>query len=102
MVPEFVAGVLGLLAGGFLLTTVGFGVAWIRARERAIRAQSQRGVLPEGADLRLERIEQAVDAIAVEVERLGEGERFRNKLLAGEAGQPRERPESPPRIVTPH
>ena len=31
---------------------------------------------------RLTRIEQAVDAIAVEVERMGEGQRFVTKLLA--------------------
>jgi hypothetical protein len=31
---------------------------------------------------RLERIEQAVDAIAVEVERISEGQRFTTKLLS--------------------
>jgi hypothetical protein len=33
-------------------------------------------------DQRLERIEQAVDAIAVEMERVSEGQRFTTKLLA--------------------
>ena len=33
-------------------------------------------------DERLERLEQAVDAIAVEMERVGEGQRFMTKLLA--------------------
>jgi aspartate 1-decarboxylase len=36
---------------------------------------------------RLERIEHAVDAMAVEVERLGEGQRFTTQLLAGRAGE---------------
>jgi hypothetical protein len=33
-------------------------------------------------DQRLERIEQAVDAIAIEMERVSEGQRFTTKLLA--------------------
>jgi membrane protein DedA with SNARE-associated domain len=36
-------------------------------------------------DDRLERIEQAVDAMAVEVERIAEGQRFVTKLLADKA-----------------
>jgi hypothetical protein len=36
---------------------------------------------------RLARVEQAVDAIAVEVERIGEGQRFVTQLLA-QKGQP--------------
>ena len=39
-------------------------------------------------EARLERIEQAVDTIAVEMERIGEGQRFVTKLLA-------ERPTTP-------
>lgn len=42
---------------------------------------------------RLERIEQSVDASAVEIERLAESNRFVAKLLA-------ERPELPPRVGT--
>ena len=34
---------------------------------------------------RLERIEQAVDAIAIEVERISEGQRFTTKLLTERA-----------------
>jgi len=39
---------------------------------------------------RLERMEQAIDSIAIEVERISEGQRFTTKLLserAGEAGE---------------
>ena len=45
---------------------------------------------------RLERMEQAIDSIAVEVERISEGQRFTTKLLSerGEA-LPRGRPPSP-------
>ena len=39
------------------------------------------------ADSRLSRLEQAVDAIAVEVERISEGQRFTTKLLSEQARQ---------------
>jgi hypothetical protein len=54
---------------------------------RAIaRRMDKRGAASPGADsdtrARLERIEQAVDAIAVEVERFSEGQRFTTKVMA--------------------
>jgi hypothetical protein len=56
-------------------------------------------------DARLERIERAVEAMAIELERLGEGQRYATKLLAE-----RERvappvlsaPLPPSRAITPH
>ena len=39
------------------------------------------------ADARLSRLEQAVDAIALEVERISEGQRFTTKLLSEQARQ---------------
>ena len=62
---------------------------------------------PRQADLeaRLERIEQAVDTIAIEMERIGEGQRFMTKLLA-ERPSPQQiaEPKSPQRdrTITPH
>src|ERR1700692_4795734 len=38
--------------------------------------------VPTGTEARLARIEQAVDAIALEVERISEGQRFTTKLLS--------------------
>jgi len=52
-------------------------------------------------DERLTRIEQIVEATAIEVERVAEGQRFTTKVLverAGELPQPR----SPGRAITPH
>jgi hypothetical protein len=54
---------------------------------RAIaRRMDRKSLAPAGADAdtrsRLERIEHAVDAIAVEVERISEGQRFTTKVLA--------------------
>ena len=40
---------------------------------------------PALADERLSRLEQAVDAIAVEVERISEGQRFTTRLLSDQA-----------------
>lgn len=63
---------------------------------RAIARKIERGPgsgatssLPNDIGDRLERMEQAIDAIAVEVERISEGQRFTSKLLAarGEAGR---------------
>jgi hypothetical protein len=39
-------------------------------------------VLPPDVGARLERMEQALDSIAIEVERISEGQRFTTKLLA--------------------
>jgi len=44
--------------------------------------ESKRPQIPSEVMNRLERIEQAVDAIAVEVERISEGQRFTTKLLS--------------------
>jgi len=55
-------------------------------------------------DERMTRLEQAVEAIALEVERISEGQRFTTKLLSERAAADR-LPVSPapePRRVTPH
>jgi hypothetical protein len=57
---------------------------WERVFERAGRDADRADAPSRGAaaEARLERLEQAVDAIAVEMERVGEGQRFVTKLLA--------------------
>lgn len=44
-----------------------------------------------GVEERLGRIEQAVDAIAIEVERVSEGQRFATKLLSERSREPQQR-----------
>lgn len=64
----------------FVLAPLAVGAArmmWKRAAAGPVRH-----VLPAEASGRLERIEQAVEAIAVEVERVSEGQRFVTKLLS--------------------
>jgi hypothetical protein len=41
--------------------------------------------LPPDVTARLDRMEQAIDAIAVEIERISEGQRFTTKLLSERA-----------------
>ena len=51
------------------------------------------------ADARLERLEHAVDAIALEIERISEGQRFTTKLLSEQTREkkaPRELPSDTP------
>jgi phosphoserine phosphatase len=64
--------------------------AWVaRGRDEARMASETAAPL---ADARLARLEQAVDAIALEVERISEAHRFTTKLLSeqGRAGSTRQ------------
>jgi hypothetical protein len=61
------------------VTAIGYPLA------RAYAKRMERGDVPQiPSDVsgRLERMEQAIDSIAVEVERISEGQRFTTKLLA--------------------
>lgn len=66
-------------------TIIGFPIA--RAIARRIEQTPPRPALPPEVQARLERMEQAIDAIAVEVERIAEGQRFTTKLLSARAEQ---------------
>ncbi len=75
-------------------------LAWAAARMMIKRANQPKpsAQLLEGT-ARLERIEQAVDAMAIEIERISEGQRFVTQLMSGRAAVPApalaERTESP-------
>ncbi len=70
------------LAAFAMVTVVSIGVPIARAWARRLERGPQRLDLPPETNARLERMEQAIDAIAVEVERISEGQRFTTKLLA--------------------
>lgn len=59
--------------------------------------QRAAGLDRSSIEQRLERMEIAIDAIAIEVERAGELQRFTAQL-----SQPAKLPASAPRIITPH
>jgi hypothetical protein len=84
---ELIPITLFVMAG---LTAIGVPIARAYAR-RIDREAGQPKVQPELA-ARLERMEQALDAIAIEVERISEGQRFTTKLLS-------ERKETPASIA---
>jgi hypothetical protein len=69
------------------ITAIGVPIARALARriEGGVRGGGISASLPNDIGARLERMEQAIDAIAVEVERIAEGQRFTSKLLAERA-----------------
>jgi len=69
------------------ITAIGVPIARAIARriEGGVRGAWPPASLPNDVGARLERMEQAIDAIAVEVERIAEGHRFTSKLLASRA-----------------
>jgi hypothetical protein len=71
----------GIVCGTLMLGAI------VSAIARAAVAHRRTAALPDDSAVgrieeRLSRIEQAIDAVAVEVERVSEGQRFTTKLLA--------------------
>jgi hypothetical protein len=62
--------------------------AWAKRLEKRTDAQ-----IPPEVNSRLERMEQAIESIAVEVERISEGQRYTTKLLSDKARSYSERVE---------
>jgi hypothetical protein len=94
------AGGIGLLAG-----FVGSWIGGYLGGRRAVRsAQLNAPVTGESSRLQLEQLGQMVEAIAIEVERVSEGQRFTTRLLADRmppAAPADIRPRGPDR-TTPH
>ena len=63
------------------------GVPLARAFGRRLDAESKGPRIPAEVVQRLERMEQTLDAVAIEVERITEGQRFTTKLLAESTGR---------------
>jgi hypothetical protein len=76
------------------------GIPLARAYSRRMDAEARNPRIPEEVASRLERMEQALEAVAIEVERISEGQRFTTKLLSegrGDARQIQSAPASPDR-----
>jgi len=92
---------------GSIALVAGFVGAWFGARLASKRMmQELRETLPSGeqqalASIQLNQLSQAVDVMAIEVERLSEGQRFAAKLLAESNALSRPAPR-PPGVITPH
>jgi hypothetical protein len=78
-------------------------ISGMRFFRRVLELKNERRISVATDDLlaRLQRIELAIDATAIEVERGSEANRFMAKLLAERAG-PAALPKSPERVITPH
>jgi hypothetical protein len=76
------------------IIAIGFPLA--RAYAKKIERGPDAARVPSDVSARLERMEQAIDSIAVEVERISEGQRFTTKLLAERSGAPVGGDVSPP------
>jgi hypothetical protein len=114
MSPIDVFALLGMIATPVAAI---FGALWWNAhRELLLRRELSRPPYDRGypdraftdRDSDRDRLERSVEAIALEVERITEGQRFMAKLLAERSGLGRageERAQSPgaaPRSITPH
>jgi hypothetical protein len=75
------------IAGMTMIVTLALGVPFMRALIRRWERQPLQPTVPPEVTARLERIEQAVDAVAIEVERISEGQRFTTKLLSDRASE---------------
>jgi hypothetical protein len=78
--------------GAFLCAIIlAIGVPLARAYARRMDADSRNPRLPGEVTERLERMEHAIDSIAIEIERITEGQRFTTKLLSEGRGTPENR-----------
>ena len=99
----FVIIVVALVTGAVTLSA--FAQAWASTRKRSLRTDGDPRL--EAIEARLARMENAIESVAVEMERIAEGQRFTARLLserAPSASQPapsRPAQASDQRVVTP-
>ena len=73
-----------MMFGGFVIAVLAAVVILyplMRALARRLEGGGRSAALDTGSAERLQRIEQAVDAMAIEIERISEGQRFTTRLL---------------------
>ena len=90
---------LALSSMGLFVSTIAFAWAWVVARGRAIRAEALlegriQPQLPQAQGLA-----NAVESMAVEIERIGESQRFLTKVLTDRAERSLPKPSG---YTTPH
>ena len=86
MDEDIIIPIAGMITG--LVMVIGLPLVILYARKVWNRDSASSAQSAPMNDHRLERIEQAIDAMAVEVERIAEGQRFVTKLLS-DRGQER-------------
>lgn len=86
MGPEIVVPIAGII----MIITLAIGVPLARAYARSMDAAGKLPAIPNEVAARLERMEQSLEAVAIEIERISEGQRFTTKLLSQSAGSARQ------------
>lgn len=77
----------GMAAGGFsALFFMSFVLLFLRRRWKRRSGPARAGALDSDSSQRLQRLEQGMDAIAIEIERVSEGQRFVTRLLSESRG----------------
>jgi len=69
------------------LPIIVIGLPLARAYAKKMERGGDAPQIPSDVSARLERMEQAIDAIAVEIERVSEAQRFTTRLLADQNGR---------------
>jgi hypothetical protein len=75
------------LAGMVMVIVIVIGFPLVRAWVKRIEQGASSPKRSLESDRRLERMEQAIDAMAVEVERISESQRFMTRLLSERTGE---------------
>ena len=88
-------------SGVLFVTTVTFAILWIRARERALRLRLARSSSESITD-EITHVVHAVDAIAIEVERISDAQRFTVQAVAERLELPLAPKRASERVITPH
>lgn len=78
MNPEVIVPVSGMI----MILGIVLGIPLVRAYTKRSEITARTPALPSDLVARLERIEQGIDAMSTEVERISEGQRFTTKLLS--------------------
>ena len=84
MGPEVIVPVSGIV----MIIALSLGIPLVRAYSKRMEAASRTPALPSDLVARLERIEQGIEAMSTEVERISEGQRFTTKLLSESRSAP--------------
>ena len=80
--PSNLIPIIAIIAGASIAIFMPIARAYARRMER----QASTAIANPDVVTRLERMEQAIESIAVEIERVSEGQRFTTKLLSEQKG----------------
>lgn len=89
-----------MVTGALAIATLAFGIAWWLGRKQLQRRDVE---VLNAFSTRFDRLEGAVESMAIELERLGEAERYTAKLLTSKGESARSSASvSEGRVITPH